>query len=350
MAGMETTVLESLEAAAGPREEAAPCPVCGGGEFEVARTPRHIEAEVRWLRRFYRARVTGGGEAMEDRAEFTQAEPAHVVRCLGCGTLLRDPRPTPETLRAKYAQDTYGEVALERLAEGQRDFFEGRMPWLRRVLPPPADILEVGAFVGGFLAATGAAGYHAVGVDVGEETVAFMRARGLDARRGDVREMGLPRQAWDGVFIWNTFDQLEEPRAVLERVAALLRPDGILVLRVPNGEFETACLKRRARFRHARRAASTRRAQAYNNFLTFPYLAGYTPGSLRRLLEESGFEVTETRGDTLLRLADEDTRPCAVAEEARVQRAVRRACRRVERASGRMLWPWMDVVARLRSA
>src|SRR5207253_1440912 len=87
-------------------------------------------------------------------------------------------------------------------------------------------------------------------------------------------------------------------------------------------------------------------AQAYNNFLSFPYLTGYTPESLRDMLERHGFACEHVGGDTILPLADERTLPFARREEARVKRAVRRACRRAERITGLLFDPWLDVVAR----
>jgi 2-polyprenyl-3-methyl-5-hydroxy-6-metoxy-1,4-benzoquinol methylase len=341
---METAVLESLEGVAGAEQEAAPCPVCAGRDFEVLLTPRDVGAERRWLRGFYRRRVTGGEESLKDRTEFTQDMATHIVRCLECGTLLRDPRPNASALRALYARDAYGDAALEALAENERALFEARVSEMRSRLPDGARLLEIGAFVGAFLRAAGAAGYRATGVDVGEETVAFMQRQGLDVRRGDVRDVDLPERAWDGVFIWNTFDQVADPHALLDRAGTLLKPGGCLVIRTPNGDFETGC-RRLMENAGSRRAANLRRAQTYNNFITFPYLAGYTPRSLCRLLKGHGFTVESVRGDTLTRLAAEDTLPCAVREEARVKRAVARFCRHVGSAGDAMVWPWIETYA-----
>jgi len=343
---MEITNLEALRREAEEDEEAVPCPACGGARFEVLLTPDDVEAEQRWLRRFYRRRVAGGEDELADRTEFTQSEPTDIVRCLRCGTLLRDPRPSPDALRALYARDTYGEEALAALAENQEAFFSEKARGFAPLLPGGARVLEVGPFVGGFLAAARERGWRATGVDIGAETVAFMRGRGHEVLEGDVLDADLPERAWDAVFIWNTFDQLDRPRDVLERVRRLLRPDGLIVLRVPNGDFETAALRLRERFDGSKRAERVRRAQAWNNFLTFPYLTGYTPGALRGLLERHGFRVERVEGDTLVPLADADTLPCAVAEERRVKRAVMRAVRAVERAGGGSLAPWLDVFAR----
>jgi hypothetical protein len=78
------------------------------------------------------------------------------------------------------------------------------------------------------------------------------------------------------------------------------------------------------------------RAMAYNNFVTFPYLVGYTPESITRLLDEEGFQVETITGDTILPLANRSTPAWAVREEQQYKRAIRRFGR---------VWPWMDVLA-----
>ncbi|MEW6271902.1 MAG: methyltransferase domain-containing protein [Thermodesulfobacteriota bacterium] len=335
------------EPSAGQR--VVPCAACGGTQVRVLLTPDAIRGEQRWLERFHAARVDGSPKAAKDRASFTQAEPTNVVACVACGTLLRDPQPTCELLGEIYAADQYGRATLEALARNQDRFFAAKLEQLAaslRELGAGARVLEVGSFVGGFLRAAARRGWRATGVDVGEETTGFMRADGLDVRSGDLLELELERDAFDAVFVWNTFDQLCNPGDVLRRVHALLGPRGLVVLRVPNGRFEAACLELRAGWRGTAREQRILAAQAYENFVTFPYLAGYTPESLCALLAAHGFACACVHGDTILDLADERTKPFAVAEEARYKRAVMRACRAAERATGLLFHPWIDVVAR----
>jgi 2-polyprenyl-3-methyl-5-hydroxy-6-metoxy-1,4-benzoquinol methylase len=74
-----------------------------------------------------------------------------------------------------------------------------------------------------------------------------VRENGLCVVEGDVIDLPveaiLPREGmrFDAVCIWNTFDQVNRPSALLPRLRTLLAPGGLLALRVPNGAFETAC-------------------------------------------------------------------------------------------------------------
>jgi SAM-dependent methyltransferase len=182
-------------------------------------------------------------------------------------------------------------------------------------------------------------GWQASGVDIGKETCAFTQGLGLEVREGDVLELDIKGPV-DAICVWNTFDQINRPGPLLDRCHELLKAGGQLVIRVPNGAFESACLDLAKRD-----LQSVRTAQAYNNFLTFPYLCGYTPGSITALLARHGFNVTSLHGDVIVPLAGSDTKPCAIEEEVRYKRLVHRLCTRWLTRTGEFLYPWMDVVA-----
>jgi hypothetical protein len=80
---------------------------------------------------------------------------------------------------------------------------------------------------------------------------------------------------------------------------------------------------------------------AHNNLLAFPYRHGFTPASLRRLLDPLGLEVVRVYGDALVPIADEWTRPWAAWEERLLKGALRLL------AGDEAEWaPWLEVYAR----
>jgi SAM-dependent methyltransferase len=321
----------------------SPCPACGGSSFEILLRPEEIEWEREWLRRFYSRRVVGNDEELKDQVEFTQSEPTFVMGCPRCGTLLRNPQPTPRALTERYAADEYGESTLEQLAQNERSFFESKADWIAPLLPTGARIVEVGSFVGAFLDASRSRGWNAVGIDVGEETSAYCRGLGHEVIQSDLRDAGLADGSFDAVAIWNTFDQVSGPGELLHACRKALKPSGVLVLRLPNGLFETEALRVRT---CPRRREEVLLAQAYNNFLTFPYLAGYTPDSITILLRSHGFEVDRLAGDTILPLATDKTLSFAVEEEQRVKRRLMKFMTACEQRTGKRCYPWLDLVAR----
>lgn len=338
----EPITRKRLEWHAEEGERAIYCPVCRGAIFEVMLDPSAVAAERELLRAFYRVRLPQSACDAKDVVEFTQGEPTFVVRCYGCGTLLRNPQPRPDALRERYESDTYGRRTLGQLLQCELPFFREKAAWLGPRMPESARVLEVGSFVGAFLLVARERGWRAVGIDIGQETVEFTRSLGLDVILGDLRDAALPAE-FDAVCIWNTLDQTDDPRAVLERSRKVLRPGGLLVVRLPNGRYEEATLEGDRRGGIGERRLIGR---ALNNFLTFPYLNGFTPESFAQLAEEVGFRIEEVRGDTLVPLAGPHWTDTLVAEESEIKERMRRLFDRTERLTGRVAHPWFDVLAR----
>jgi SAM-dependent methyltransferase len=343
---------------ASPRLRAVPgsvadgCTVCGATARTEILSAAAIARQLKWLERFHRRRLKPSAArrraALEDRAEFTQDEPRAIVSCRGCGLVFRHPRRSSAAVERDYATDRYGEARLRALAAAQARAYDGKIATLGRWLARRRQvrIVEVGSFVGGFLCAARAAGWDAVGVDPGEEVVSFCRARDLTVHEGTIEELTLPLGTTDIVAVWNTFDQIADPQPTLAAAARLLRPGGILALRVPHGRFfADAAVRMRRDGAIARRLRSL--TLAWNNLIGFPYLHGYTVGTLDRALAAHGFERLHVVPDTLLPLADVDTRRWALLEE----RAVKALCRmRWNRhVDGPARWaaaPWLDLYYR----
>jgi SAM-dependent methyltransferase len=212
---------------------------------------------------------------------------------------------------------------------------------MRRRLPyrPYPRIVEIGSFVGGFLAAVRELGWEALGIDPGEEVTAFCRERGFAVLQATASEAPIEEASVDAVAVWNTFDQIPDPRPTLEALRRWLRPGGVLALRVPNGScFRNAigALRRMPALAPANQLLLA--ALAWNNLLAFPYLHGHSVSTLERLVAPFGFERFGVEPDMLTRLADHRTKAWAVWEEWLVKSAWRTLARaRLVEA------PWMDL-------
>jgi 2-polyprenyl-3-methyl-5-hydroxy-6-metoxy-1,4-benzoquinol methylase len=243
--------------------------------------------------------------------------------------------------RARELRETYGEEApardvLASLHETQRDAYRAQARRLTQEAGGRVgNGLEVGSYVGGFLAAARELGWQFEGVDVNEAATAYARSLGLRVSVGTIEELAADNvlaERFSAVAFWNCFDQLADPRAATIAARKLLAAHGLLALRVPNGEFYA-----RLRPLLATPAAPVARLLlAHNNLLTFPYRYGFTPSSIRRLLDQCGFRVQRTVGDVLVPIADRWTRRWATAEE--------RAVKGLLRMTRRM--PWMEIYAR----
>lgn len=316
--------------------ELASCPVCGSAESVELADRQAITRERERLWGFHDRRLRAGipPERLMDRVVFSQEPPVRLARCVECGHVYRNPRERAESLGAAYADDAPADDVLRALFVTQREAYAAQARRLTEVAGRPGRGLEVGSYVGGFLAAARDRGWVFDGVDVSARAVAFAAANGFTITLGEMSAV-TATVPYDAIAIWNTFEQLYDARAGVVLARSLLREGGLLAVRIPNGGFYA---RWRARL-DGRLGAVAERLLAHNNLLTFPYRQGFTTSSLELLLRRSGFEIVRVFGDTLVPIADEWTTSFGSIDE--------RIVKRIERLTQRG-WdaPWVEVYAR----
>jgi 2-polyprenyl-3-methyl-5-hydroxy-6-metoxy-1,4-benzoquinol methylase len=172
------------------------------------------------------------------RPRFTlEGLPWRVVVCEGCGLGRLHPLPDAAQVRDFYPDEYYGEPGLkfQPLIETLVRWVGSRhLGFLSRGLPPGARVLDVGCGRGVVLGALADRGFEVHGVEISAEA-----ARGADPRAHvriarDLAAADYPDAFFDEVLIWHVLEHLEDPRGTLEVVRRILRPDGRLVVAVPN--------------------------------------------------------------------------------------------------------------------
>ncbi|MDB4878968.1 MAG: hypothetical protein JWL60_414 [Gemmatimonadetes bacterium] len=326
-----------------PTYELTPCVACGARDEDELATDDSMRAEVEGLWAFHSRRLDPAipAERLMDRVAFSQHAPLRLVRCRRCGLVYRNPIERASELAAIYADTGPPRDVLRALHDTQRASYAAQAERLTRVFGRRGTGIEVGSYVGAFLAAARDAGWAFTGVDVSEPTNAFTRSLGFTVHDGPLESLDPARRA-DVVAVWNCLDQLADPAGTLGTARSHLAPGGMLALRVPNG----ACYAAMRPLLDGPLSAVAREWLAQNNLLGFPYRYGFTPSSLSRLLDRLDFTVHETVGDTLVPIADEWTRSWASVEE----KVVKRVIGAVAGVGGDdlPLAPWFEVYARAR--
>ena len=323
--------------------ELARCAVCGAAEGSEIASSDDVRAEVEALWAFHTRRLrpdTPPAQLM-DRVAFSQHAPLRVVRCAACGFVYRNPVERARELEASYEDESPTTERMRALHETQRASYAAQARRLTRVFGRRGMGIEVGSYVGAFLASARDAGWQFSGVDVNACTNQFTRSLGFAVHDGPIESLDPDRRA-DVVAIWNCLDQLADPTSALRSAGSHLSAGGMVAARVPNG----ACYAAMRPLLRTTVAPVAREWLAQNNLLGFPYRFGFTPRSLTRLLDRLGFDVVWIVGDVLVPIADRWTRPWAALEE----RAVKRLLGFAARASrgDRVLAPWFEVYARKR--
>jgi hypothetical protein len=232
------------------------------------------------------------------------------------------------------------DATLRTLHENQRRAYRAQVRRLERMHGRRGPGLEVGSYVGAFLAAARDTGWAFEGLDINEHAAAFACRMGFRVTVGELDAISGRR--FDALAIWNTFEQLPEPRAAAMSARRLLNAGGTIAIRVPNGQAY-ATLRRALRGPFAPIA---RGVLAHDNLLAFPYRHGFTTASLARLLTDAGFGDVRFFGDALVPVSDRWTRPWARIEEQVVKALLRGAAR--SSRLGQRYSPWLEAYARAR--
>ena len=318
------------------------CAVCSSADAEELLSLDDARHEIEQLWEYHQKRLEPDipTDHLMDRVAFSQRAPLRLVRCDDCGLVYRNPVERATELSEIYEEEGPDESVLRALHDTQRPAYDAQAARLTEIFGRRGTGIEVGSYVGAFLAAARDAGWQFSGVDVNAQTNAFTRALGFQVEDGTIESLDTERRV-DVVAIWNCLDQLTDPASAVRAARAQLTTGGMLALRVPNG----ACY---AAFRPLLRsplAGIAREWLAQNNLLGFPYRYGFTPTALSRLVERNGMRVEEVVGDVLVPIADRWTKRWAALEERLVKRVIG-AGARISRGD-KPLAPWFELYARV---
>ena len=322
--------------------ELTTCAVCSSAAAQELVSADEAKAEIEQLWEYHQKRLRPDIPAshLMDRVAFSQRAPLRLVRCDDCGLVYRNPVERATEVAEIYEEEGPDESVLRALHDTQRSAYDAQASRLTEIFGRRGTGIEVGSYVGAFLAAARDAGWQFTGVDVNAETNCFTRSLGFQVDDGTIEALDLERRA-DVVAIWNCLDQLADPASAVRAARAHLTTGGMLAVRVPNG----ACYAAFHPLLRSPLAGVAREWLAQNNLLGFPYRYGFTPTSLTRLVERNGMRVDHVVGDVLVPIADRWTKRWAALEERLVKR-VMSAGARMSRGD-KPLAPWFELYARV---
>lgn len=221
--------------------------------------------------------------AMERELLFKQ-KGWSVCKCSICGLGMLDPIPSQEELAALY-RDAYfvehydkgavpgTEAMRKRLSQ------EGHRIKFFRLFKNKGRVLDIGCGRGYFLMACRERGFDVQGFDVSEEGAAYVREiLGIPVQTG-VLDGAFEGGSFDVVTMWHSLEHTSDPAKYLELAKHWLRPDGVLVIDVPNYTGTDARMK----------------WDAWEDWDLPYHLLHFTPRSLDTLLQRHGFVVVRRK-------------------------------------------------------
>ncbi len=212
----------------------------------------------------------------DNTAPVTTQNNYRFVKCLTCGLVYMNPRPELEVLKSIY--DTYhqrngkDEYSWEVL---MGDNFKSISSLLENKFPSRGRILDIGCGYGHFLKIMEWRGWKTEGIDPSPNTVSYARKEGLNVVNTTIDEASLPESSFNAVTMFYVLEHLTDPLNALRKIHNLLAPGGALIIRVPHTTPVVRLLSA---------------LKISNNLYDAPFhLFDFSPSSITRLLEKSGF-------------------------------------------------------------
>jgi len=210
---------------------------------------------------------------------------ARLVQCRRCGLVYQNPRPTPEEIGMHYPPEyePYTDYTVQRRQN----------PLLRRVIDYGINkrcrfvtrhktggrLLDIGCAAGTFLLGMRAQpGWQVQGVELSATVAEMARTQhNLDVFTGTLEQAAFADASFDAVTMWDVLEHVHDPAGTVREIRRVLKPGGILVVRVPNlASWDAGFFKTTWAGLDAPR-----------------HLYVFTPATLSRLLTENGMPVVE---------------------------------------------------------
>jgi SAM-dependent methyltransferase len=255
-----------------------------------------------------------------ETAHLYEVDGFPIVRCRRCGLVFVERVVTDAELIELYDEHYYEDAEEPgydsyELAEARKRHQDRTL--LREIesLHPPGDLLEIGCAYGYFLDEARACGWRVRGVEPSAHAARAARERfALQVSEDPFAELPVEPESQDAIVLWDVIEHLPNPRQTLERARQWLRSGSILAL--STGDVSSL---------------SARVQGADWSLLAPPWHQFYfSRATIRRLLEDIGFETVRIGGDGNVAVDAKSSRPrlrgpmASVLQSAPVKRVARR--------------------------
>jgi SAM-dependent methyltransferase len=145
----------------------------------------------------------------------------------------------------------------------------------------PGRVLDVGCGRGVLLQEFRRRGWEVQGTELSESAASYARQTlTIPVEIGDLETIGFPPNYFDAITLWHVLEHVADPRALLAEIRRILKPDGVLLVAVPNfGSLEARVSK--DKWFH----------------LDVPrHVTHFSATTLERALNENGFDLRHTSG------------------------------------------------------
>jgi SAM-dependent methyltransferase len=162
-----------------------------------------------------------------------------LVKCTKCELVYLDPIPAEEEISTYYPPAYFGEK--ESLADRQSlrssDYETDKLSQMHRsgILSQKGRILDIGCGNGAFLANMKQRNWEVYGIETAKIAADYAQEEiGTSVINKKIQDAGFASQYFDVITLWHVLEHLPDPSAALAEVHRILKPQGQLLISLPN--------------------------------------------------------------------------------------------------------------------
>ncbi len=219
----------------------------------------------------------------------------NLSQCEACGYVFDNPRPTLAAIINFYSTPKKYDTWL--VAEDSREeLWKRRLKKLLRYAER-GNLLDVGTGTGQFLNLARPYFNCVSGTEVSQTALKIAKEKyGLDLSQGQIEDSNMPKDSFDTITLFHVLEHVPDPKKTIGRCKELLKVGGVLLVCVPNDVLAWT-----SKVKILGKRSGLRSFQKFSPKLGIPrvfssneiHLSHFAPPVLRRLLEQSDFEVVE---------------------------------------------------------
>ena len=211
-----------------------------------------------------------------------------IVKCRSCGLIFTNPRPRNAELN--YFGDAeifYNEAAL--IFKGKKSHHRDKnyryeVNQIKKI-KQKGRLLDVGTNMGFFLRIAREAGYETEGVEPSPALSKIACEQwGLKIHTCFLQNAPLTGKSYDVITMIDVFENVTQPQEMLRKCAELLKDDGIVLIKVPNGDYNYFKMKL---------SKISGKKSSYDIWDCCEHVAHYNYTTFNKLIQQSGFKLVK---------------------------------------------------------
>jgi 2-polyprenyl-3-methyl-5-hydroxy-6-metoxy-1,4-benzoquinol methylase len=214
--------------------------------------------------------------------------PFKVIQCTYCKLVFVNPFPEKASLAEHYDENYYTEW-LTTQSKSRLRMWERRLNKLER-FEKRGSLLDVGCATGAFLELAKKRGWKVSGTELSPYAARYAEnILGIPIFCGDLPDSPYPGGSFDVVTMWHVLEHVTDPANYLRKTYDLLKPNGLLVIAVPNVDDHI--------MRIAYQIVKGKRRMLFSKDEREVHLFHFSARTLKAYLEKTGYNCLRIGAD-----------------------------------------------------